>query len=121
MRQRSEYMPYTKLKVWEKSHRLAKAIYKVSEDFPKDEKYGLTSQIRRASTSIPINIAEGKGTRFKAKFISFLDIAHGSAYEVDYLLRLTNEIGYLEQKHYAELTKETKDIINMLSSLNEKK
>lgn len=109
-------MPYQKLKVWKKSHELAKRIYKVTEQFPTEEKYAITSQIRRAATSIPINIAEGKGTTFNAKFINFLDIARASSYEVDYLLMFTNEMNYLEDGACEELRKETREITSMLSS-----
>ena len=79
---------FRQLKVWEKSHQLALAIYKVTKEFPKEELYGLTSQIRRASMSIPTNIAEGCGRNTDADFARFLQMAMGSASETEYQLIL---------------------------------
>ena len=79
---------YRELKVWERSHQLALAVYKVTTTFPKDELYGLTSQIRRACASIPANIAEGCGRSGDAELARFLQIAMGSASELDYHLYL---------------------------------
>ncbi|HRJ76165.1 MAG TPA: four helix bundle protein, partial [Anaerolineales bacterium] len=79
---------FRQLKVWEKSHQLALAVYKVTKSFPKEELYGLTTQIRRASMSIPTNIAEGCGRNTDADFARFLQIAMGSASETEYQLIL---------------------------------
>lgn len=75
---------FKKLKAWEKSHQLTLAIYKVTRSFPKDELYGLTSQMRRASVSIPANIAEGCGRGSDAELARFCHIAMGSASELEY-------------------------------------
>ena len=74
---------FRQLQVWEKSHQLALGVYKATQDFPKEELYGLTSQIRRASTSIPTNIAEGCGRGTDPEFARFLQIAMGSASETE--------------------------------------
>jgi len=79
---------FRELKVWEKAHQLTLEVYKATTIFPKDELYGLTSQIRRACASIPANIAEGCGRRGDAEFARFLGIAMGSASELDYHLLL---------------------------------
>ena len=72
---------FKELKVWEKAHKLAVAIYKATLTFPKTEVYGLTSQMRRAGVSIPANIAEGCGRRSEVEFARFLQIAMGSSYQ----------------------------------------
>ena len=79
---------FRQLKVWEKAHQLALAVYKATKDFPKEELYGSTSQIRRASMSIPTNIAEGCGRNTDAEFARFLQISMGSASETEYQLML---------------------------------
>jgi len=86
---------FKSLKVWEKSHELILAVYKATTNFPKDELYGLTSQIRRASASIPANIAEGCGRTGKAELARFLQVAMGSASELEYHLLLAHDLGLL--------------------------
>ena len=81
---------FRQLKVWDKSHELALSIYRATKDFPKEELYGLTSQIRRASMSIPTNIAEGCGRNTDADFARFLQMAMGSASETEYHLLLAH-------------------------------
>jgi four helix bundle protein len=90
------------LLVWEKSHRLTLAVYEVTRKFPKEELYGLVSQLRRSSSSIPCNIAEGCGRRGNGEFHRFLQIASGSASEVEYQLLLSHELGYLAQLDYVD-------------------
>jgi four helix bundle protein len=90
---------YRHLKVWEKAHQLTLAVYKATVPFPKDELYGLTSQIRRACTSIPANIAEGCGRDGDAEFARFLRIAMGSASELDYHLLLARDLGFLNERY----------------------
>jgi len=91
---------FRKQKVWEKSHLLTLEIYRATENFPREELYGLTGQIRRASASIPANIAEGCGKDGDADFARFLQIARGSASELEYHLLLVKDLGFLEQNNY---------------------
>jgi four helix bundle protein len=108
---------FRQLKVWEKSHQLALAIYKATKEFPKDELYGLTSQIRRASMSIPTNIAEGCGRNTDAEFARFLQIAMGSASETEYQLLLSHDLGFLNKEQYDKLTIDITEVKQMLASL----
>lgn len=85
---------YRELIVWQKSMRLAKAIYDSTRQWPKEEIYGLTSQIRRAAVSIPANIAEGQARLGTGEFIQFLGIARGSLAELETLLLLSSDLGY---------------------------
>jgi four helix bundle protein len=95
---------FKKQKVWEKSHSLTLAIYRATDTFPKNEVYGLTSQIRRASASIPANIAEGCGRQGDAEFGRFLHIAMGSACELEYHLLLGRDLGFLNDPDYEKLS-----------------
>ena len=96
---------FRSLEIWKRGHALTLDIYKVSGTcFPKDELYGLTSQIRRASASIPTNIAEGCGRRTQAEFNQFLQIAIGSATEVEYQLQLAHDLNYIDSSCYEELS-----------------
>ncbi len=74
---------YENLEVWKKAHSFTVKVYKETANFPNEEKYGIISQLRRASASIPTNIAEGKGSTYHNKLVNFLDIARGSAHEVE--------------------------------------
>jgi len=105
------------LRVWQKSHELVLRIYRVTEDFPKTETYGLVSQIRRAGASIPTNIAEGCGRGTDADFARFLQIALGSASEVDYQLILCRDLKYIETAAYDELDRTNSEAMKMLTSL----
>ena len=108
---------FRQLKVWEKSHQLALAIYKATKEFPKEELYGLTSQIRRASTSIPTNIAEGCGRNTDADFARFLQMAMGSASETEYQLLLSLDLGFLNKEQYGKLNPDVTEVKRMLASL----
>ncbi len=101
---------FRNLKVWEKSHRLTLQMYKITRSFPKEELYGLTSQIRRASVSVPTNIAEGCGRGSDADFKRFLQIAFGSASEVEYLLLLSTDLQYVNEIHSKNVTTHPKKI-----------
>ena len=95
---------FRSLEIWKRGHALTLDIYKISGTcFPKDELYGLTSQIRRASASIPTNIAEGCGRRTQAEFNQFLQIAVGSSTEVEYQLQLAHDLNYIDSSCYEEL------------------
>jgi four helix bundle protein len=108
---------FRQLKVWEKSHQLALAIYKATKEFPKEELYGLTSQIRRASMSIPTNIAEGCGRNTDADFARFLQMAMGSASETEYQLILAHDLDFLPKDSYEKLHNEVEEVKRMLASL----
>ncbi len=111
---------FRNLKVWELSHKVALEIYSLTIAFPKEEMYGLTSQIRRASASIPTNISEGCGRDSDADFRRFIQIAFGSACEVEYLLILANELKILSIKDYDQLNPKVIEIKKMLSGLIKK-
>ena len=87
---------FKKYDIWKLSHELTLEIYLISNTFPKEEIYGLTSQIRRSSSSIPTNISEGCGRDSDIEFNRFLTIALGSASETEYLIILANDLNYLE-------------------------
>ena len=87
---------FKKQKVWQKSHRLTLDIYKATANFPREELYGLTNQLRRSCASIPANIAEGCGRNSDADFSRFLQIAMGSATELEYHLLLSHDLGIIE-------------------------
>ena len=108
---------FKKLQVWEKSHDLTLKIYGATSQFPRDEIYGLTSQIRRACASIPTNIAEGCGRESSADFARFLQIAMGSASETEYLVLLAHDLKYLTVDQHAELMDTTIRVKKMLSAL----
>ena len=105
---------FRNLKVWIKSHQLTLDIYKSTQQFPKEELFGLVSQLRRASTSIPTNIAEGSGRKSEKEFIQFLSIALGSANEVDYLIELSKDLGFISQEVWTQLDQEINEIQTML-------
>ncbi|MDF2545675.1 MAG: ribosomal protein [Anaerosolibacter sp.] len=108
---------FKELGVWEKSHNLTLHIYKLTMRFPSEEKYGLTSQIRKAASSIPANIAEGQGRSNNKEFINFLRIAKGSATELEYWLLLSHELQYLDINEYTDLLKQNHKILAMLNNL----
>lgn len=94
---------YKKLILWEKAHKLAMEIYKATLQFPREEMYGLTSQIRRSALSVPLNIVEGHASNSKKEFLSFLNIANRSLVESEYLLEVSQELGYLADAVYKPL------------------
>ncbi len=107
---------YRKLHVWERSHRLTLAVYSATSGFPKDELFGLTSQVRRSAASIPANIAEGCGRNGDAELARFMTIAMGSANELDYHLLLAHDLGYLSSPQYDQLAIETQSVAKMLAT-----
>lgn len=104
------------LKVWQKAHELTLSVYKATAMFPKEELYGLTSQIRRSCASIPANIAEGCGRSGAAELRRFLQIAMGSASELEYHLLLAHDLGLLSGSDYEHLAGETTEVKRMLTS-----
>ena len=108
---------FRRLLVWERSHELTLKIYGLTSLFPREEIYGLTSQIRRACASIPTNIAEGCGRETPADFARFLQIAVGSASETEYLILLAHDLKYLNATQYAELIDTIVSVKKMLTGL----
>jgi four helix bundle protein len=108
---------FRKLKVWEKAHNLTLSVYQLTAEFPKEEMYGLTSQIRRSCASIPTNIAEGCGRDGDAEFGRFVQIAMGSASETEYHLLLALDLGYIEEGTYQKINDDLVDIKQLLSGL----
>ncbi len=108
---------FKRLQVWEKSHRLTLAVYRATQSFPREEQYGLTGQIRRSCASIPANIAEGCGRNTNSEFVRFLDIAMGSASELQYHLLLSHDLGYVDQATYPQLDTNVVEVKRMLGSL----
>ncbi len=96
-------MTYKDLKVWQKADNLAFEIYRITKDFPKDEMYGLTSQIRRAALSVPVNIVEGYARKGDRELARFLNIAIGSMAEIEYLLEFSARLGYVKGKDFGRL------------------
>jgi four helix bundle protein len=110
---------FRELKVWHKAHALTLDVYRVTQSFPRHELYGLTSQIRRAAVSIGANIAEGAGKNSSAEFGRFLQIALGSASELEYHLLLSRDLGYLIPEIYALLSQQTIETKKMLSGFGQ--
>src|SRR4051812_42740653 len=108
---------YKDLKVWEKAHYFTLRIYEITKSFPKEELYSLTNQNRRASSSIPANIAEGCGKSSQNDFAHYLNIALGSSNESEYFLILSKDLGYLNQNNYDLLFQIINEVKGMLISL----
>ncbi len=104
------------LKVWQKSHQVVLKIYEVTAVFPREEQYGLISQIRRASVSIPSNIAEGCGHQSDPEFARYLQLAAASASELEYQLLLARDLDYLNVEYYLELSGSVQELKKMLSA-----
>src|SRR5437764_11067388 len=111
---------YRDLRVWDEAHRFPLAIYKVTVSFPKDERFGLTSQIRRASASIGANLAEGCGRRSDTEMGRFVQIAMGSGGELSYHLLLSRDLEILTKEQYAGLNADLDRVMKMLSALSGK-
>ncbi len=110
---------YKDLKVWQKAMELAKEVYEITSSFPKEEKYGLTSQINRSVVSVPSNIAEGAGRNSNNEFVHFLSIASGSLCELETQLILSVTFKYFENKKLEELSERIKELQNMIFKLQE--
>lgn len=111
---------FKELRIWQRSHQLVLDIYLITKSFPKEEVYGLTSQIRRSCASIPTNIAEGCGRNSDAELKRFLTIAMGSASELEYQLILSNDLGYIQTDNYEKLNNELIEIRKMLNTFIQK-
>ena len=109
--------PFRMLVVWQKAHQLTVELYQITRSFPREEQYGLTSQIRRCSASIGANIAEGCGRGTARDFARFVQIALGSASELEYHLLLAADLGFVTGEVYAPLETAVIDIKRMLTGL----
>ena len=107
---------FKQLKVWQKSHALTLQVYKVTKTFPREETYGLVSQIRPSSSSIPANIAEGCGRDGDAEFARFLQIAMGSATELEYHIILARDLGLIAPTTFDALNDEVTQTKRMLTT-----
>jgi len=106
---------YKQLAVWRKAHLLTLAVYKATTNFPKDELYGLTSQTRRAASSIPANLAEGCGRDGDPELARFSVIAMGSASELEYHLLLAHDLNFLDDSTYNNLNNDLNEVRRMLN------
>lgn len=111
------YSDTNKLIVWQKSHKLVLEIYEITKGFPREEQFGLTSQMRRAAVSIPSNIVEGKARGSNKEYKRFLLMARGSLEEVKYQLLLARDLKYINDEQYKELLSLAKDIGRLLNGL----
>lgn len=103
--------------VWKKAHELALRIYEATKAFPKDELFGLTSQMRRASTSVPCNIVEGKARGSSKDFKRFLLIARGSLEELKYQIMLSKDLNYIDKEKHEALQEKAKEVGRLLNGL----
>ena len=108
---------YKDLVVWQKAMEFVTEIYRETAEFPRDERYGLTSQVRRAAVSVPSNIAEGQGRLSENEFRHFLGLARGSLMEVETQLKIAGNLGYLQQVPSQELLKSTGEVGKILNGL----
>jgi four helix bundle protein len=108
------------LKVWERGHKLTLEIYKITSGFPREEMYGLTSQMRRSCASIPTNISEGCGRSRDTELARFIEIAIGSASELEYLLQLSRDLALIKEVDFKLLIAETVEVKKMLISFFQK-
>jgi four helix bundle protein len=111
---------FTDLLVWQRSHGVVLKVYRLTAHFPAEERYGLTSQLRRAALSVPTNIAEGSKRISRQEYARFLNVAEGSLAETEYLLMVSKDLGYLPAKEAGELLVELTEIGRMLNSLRTK-
>jgi four helix bundle protein len=105
------------LDVWKKSMELVTRLYKATTGFPQHELYGMVGQLRRASVSVPVNLAEGAGRNHRKEFIQFIGISMGSASELETLLLISRNLNYLSNEVYSELNAELEIIMKMLTNL----
>lgn len=108
---------YRKLIVWKKAHRFALEIYQLTLNFPKEEVFGLASQLKRAVVSIVANIVEGQAQNTKSKYLQFLNHSNGSLSEVEYYLELLGDLGYISPNLYEKLENQRREIGFLLFQL----
>jgi len=110
-------MNWKDLKIWQKAHALVLEVYRLTNGFPKEEVYGLTSQIRRSASSVPANIVEGQSRNTTKEYLVFLYNARGSLEETRYHLLLSKDLGYVEEGMFEALESRCEEISKMLNSL----
>jgi four helix bundle protein len=108
------------LKVWQRAHQITLAIYRCTRSFPREETYGMVSQLRRCSSSVAANIAEGCGRSGNAEFGRFLTVAMGSASELEYFLLLARDLEYLSRETHDAVTKDVVEMRRMVNRLMSK-
>lgn len=111
---------FKELRVWTKAHELTMLVYKLTRTFPRDEVYGLTSQVRRSAASIGANIAEGCGRHSDGEMARFLQIARGSASETEYHLLLAKDLGFLQDSDFLAVEQSVVAVQRMLTALVQK-
>lgn len=111
---------FHRLLVWEKAHQLTLQVYRITETFPSHELYSLVSQLRRSCMSIPSNIAEGAGRSTDAEFARFIDIAAGSANEVEYQILLARDLHFIGSDLHLQLHETVNEVKKMLAALSRK-
>ncbi len=111
---------YAKLQVWQKAHVLTLRIYEATRRFPADERFGLTSQMRRSAASVPANIAEGCGRGGESELARYLQIAQGSGSELSYHLLLARDLGFMKEEIANELIRLSREVTRMLQSYRSK-
>jgi len=109
---------YSELIVWQKAMDLTQQVYTATGRFPKEETYGLTSQLRRAAVSVPSNIAEGQGRKSTSEFLHHLSIAYGSLMEVETQVLIAARLGYLEQRLVDELMERAGEVGRLINGLS---
>jgi four helix bundle protein len=109
---------FTKIRAWQLADDLTVAVYQCTKSFPREELYGLTSQLRRAASSVPANIAEGSNRASKKDYLRFLSIAAGSLAETKYVLHLSCRLGYLAQTDYQKLATQAEEASKALFGLS---
>lgn len=110
--------PHEKLDVWKKAIEMVTLVYEVTKQFPSEERFGLTSQIRRAAVSIPANIAEGAARQTDKEFNQFLSIAQGSSSELETELLIAKNLGYIQSDDYERVVHEINTIARMIVGLS---
>ncbi len=108
---------FTDLRAWKRGHALVLKVYQLTKSFPADERFGLTSQLRRAILSVPTNIAEGSKRQGRQEYVRFLNIAEGSLAETEYLLTVSRDLKFASHEQIQPLLNEADEIARMLSRL----
>jgi four helix bundle protein len=108
---------YRKLIIWQKAHQFILDVYKMTLNFPKEEMFGLTSQLRRAAVSVAANIVEGQAQNTKLQYLQFLNHSNGSLAEVEYYIELAQDLGYLAADMYEKLENQRREIGFLLYQL----